>query len=95
LDDIRVGSDNPGMEKPDRHTIHLQRIDRAQNMRRFYILSIQPTLFGEVSLIRNWGRIGAAGQTMVETFDRPLDAKAAFLRIERQKIRRGYRDLVG
>lgn len=64
-------------------------------MRRFYMLSIQPTLFGEVSLIRNWGRIGAAGQTMVETFDRPLDAKAAFLRIERQKIRRGYRDLVG
>ena len=64
-------------------------------MRRFYILTIQPTLFGEVSLIRNWGRIGAAGQTMVETFDCQHDAKTAFLRIERQKIRRGYRELNG
>jgi len=34
-------------------------------MRRFYALSTQPTLFGEMSLIRSWGRIGTNGQTMV------------------------------
>ncbi|UEM18339.1 WGR domain-containing protein (plasmid) [Bradyrhizobium barranii subsp. barranii] len=38
--------------------LHLRRIDTTRNMRRFYLLSIQPTLFGGVSLIRNWGRIG-------------------------------------
>ena len=39
-------------------SVHLRRIDPAQNMRRFYSLSIQPTLFGGASLIRDWGRIG-------------------------------------
>ncbi|WP_083869762.1 WGR domain-containing protein [Bradyrhizobium sp. WSM1253] len=37
-------------------------------MRRFYALFTQPTLFGEMSLIRNWGRIGTSGKTMVQTF---------------------------
>ncbi|MEJ6871814.1 WGR domain-containing protein, partial [Bradyrhizobium japonicum] len=49
--------------------LHLRRIDITRNMRRFYLLSIQPTLFGGVSLIRDWGRIGTTGQTMVQTFD--------------------------
>jgi predicted DNA-binding WGR domain protein len=35
--------------------VHLRRVDPAQNMRRFYSLSIQPTLFGGASLIRDWG----------------------------------------
>ncbi|WP_434057371.1 WGR domain-containing protein [Bradyrhizobium japonicum] len=34
-------------------------------MRRFYALSTQLTLFGEMSLIRHWGRIGTSGKTMV------------------------------
>lgn len=63
-------------------------------MHRFYLLAIQPTLFGEASLIRNWGRIGSAGQTMIETFQHCDDANTAFLRIERQKIRRGYQDVL-
>ncbi|WP_354167368.1 MULTISPECIES: WGR domain-containing protein [unclassified Bradyrhizobium] len=37
-------------------------------MRRFYALSTQPTLFGETSLVRNWGRISTSGKTMVQTF---------------------------
>lgn len=73
---------------------HLRRIDPAQNMRRFYSMSIQPTLFGEASLIRNWGRIGTRGQTMVETFDTPDDAERAFGRLERSKRRRGYLDTI-
>ena len=32
---------------------HLYCIDPALNMRPFYNLSIQPTLFGDVSLVRN------------------------------------------
>ncbi|WP_425291569.1 WGR domain-containing protein [Aminobacter anthyllidis] len=38
-------------------------------MRRFYGLTLQPTLFGGVSVIRNWGRIGTNGQATIETFD--------------------------
>ena len=72
--------------------IHLHRIDPEQNMRRFYSLSIQPTLFGGASLIRNWGRIGTRGQMMMETFEAPMDADIAMQRLERSKRRRGYRE---
>ncbi|MUO42993.1 WGR domain-containing protein [Agrobacterium vitis] len=78
------------MEKEETGHVHLQRIDEAQNMRRFYMLAIQPTLFGGVSVIRNWGRIGSTGQTMMETFDNAEDADTAFSRVERAKKRRGY-----
>ena len=70
--------------------IHLRRIDAARNMRRFYELALQPTLFGDLSLVRAWGRIGSAGQSMVETFDREEDAARAWEL--RAKRRRGYRE---
>ena len=59
-------------------------------MRRFYALSTQPTLFGEMSLIRNWGRIGTNGKTMMQTFDGSAEAIEAFVRLERAKRKRGY-----
>ena len=75
--------------------VHLRRIDPTKNMRRFYSLSVQPTLFGGASLIRDWGRIGTRGQTMMETFDTADDADLAFDRLLRSKRRRGYRDAFG
>lgn len=67
-----------------------RRIDPARNMARFYLLALQPTLFGDVSLVRNWGRIGTRGQAKVETFATADEAEAALRRIERAKRRRGY-----
>lgn len=61
-------------------------------MHRFYMLAIQPTLFGGVSVIRNWGRIGSSGQTMIQTFDAEAEADAALSRLEREKRRKGYRE---
>lgn len=72
--------------------VHLQRIDPSQNMRRFYTLAIQPTLFGGASVIRNWGRIGTHGQSMMQTFDGMEEADRARSRLEHTKRRRGYRD---
>lgn len=57
----------------------------------FYALSPQPTMFGEMSLMRRWGRIGTNGQTMVQTFDGSAEAVDAFRRLERAKRRRGGR----
>ncbi len=88
-----MGRDNPAMEKEATDPVHLHRIDATQNMRRFYALAIQPTLFGGASVIRNWGRIGANGQTMMETFDSEKDARQVFSRLERTKRKRGYRDV--
>lgn len=80
------------MEDKETCQVHLHRIDAAQNMRRYYSIAIQPTLFGGASVIRNWGRIGSGGQTMMETFDHADDADTALFRLERSKRRRGYRD---
>lgn len=72
--------------------IHLRRVDAARNMRRFYELALQPTLFGGVSLVRTWGRIGASGQSMIETFNEAEDATIALMRLMRAKRRRGYQE---
>ena len=80
------------MQNEETGPVHLHRIDATRNMRRFYMLAIQPTLFGGASVIRNWGRIGSNGQTMMETFDGQEDADNALSHLERTKRKRGYRD---
>lgn len=80
------------MEHDETGPVHLRRIDPSRNMRRFYVLAIQPTLFGGASVIRNWGRIGTNGRSMVETFDSDGEATSACIRVERAKRRKGYRD---
>lgn len=79
----------------DDRPVHLRRIDPARNMRRFYELALQPTLFGGASVVRNWGRIGTAGQSMMQTFDHAADARAALERLARRKRRRGYHGSAG
>ncbi|MFC3058579.1 WGR domain-containing protein [Paenirhodobacter populi] len=80
------------MSKEEHGPICLNRIDPAQNMRRFYSLTIQPTLFGGVSIMRNWGRIGTRGQAMMQTFDDPQQAAVALERLACIKRSRGYCD---
>jgi len=41
--------------------IELRRLDPARNMFRFYLLAIEPDLFGGFRLLRQWGRIGWRG----------------------------------
>ena len=38
--------------------IALERVDAARNIARYYVPSIEPTLFAKHTLIRRWGRIG-------------------------------------
>lgn len=53
-------------------TLDLRRIDVARNMRRYYRLSVQRDLFGRACLIREWGRIGARGQSLIERHEEAL-----------------------
>ena len=92
LDTASGGSEILGMDHDETGPVHLRRIDPSRNMRRFYMLAIQPTLFGGASVIRNWGRIGTNGRSMMETFDSDDDAASASARLERAKGRKGYRD---
>jgi predicted DNA-binding WGR domain protein len=40
----------------------LYRIDSAKRMQRFYRMDVQPDLFGQWCLMREWGRIGSSGR---------------------------------
>ena len=37
-------------------------------MARFYTMALQPTLFGDWALLREWGRIGSAGRLVSCSF---------------------------
>ena len=72
------------------YDLYIERTDPANNVARYYALSIEPTLFGNSSLVRRWGRIGTHGQSKIHYFDREEDAVYMFLTILRQKLSRGY-----
>lgn len=71
-------------------SVYLTHIDPARNMARFYTMNVQPTLFGECSLVREWGRIGKGGQVRETNHPNPQEAQAFAHRIIRQKLRKGY-----
>lgn len=75
--------------------VRLTRHDPDRNMARFYALTLEPTLFGEVALLRTWGRIGTRGQVMMETFSGMAEAHVARAKLERTKLRRGYSERPG
>ena len=69
----------------------LHRIDPDANMARFYCIEVAATLFGDVSVLRTWGRIGTHGRTSIETCASIEEAERAASQTLRQKMRRGYR----
>ncbi|EJZ19853.1 WGR domain-containing protein (plasmid) [Rhizobium sp. Pop5] len=89
MDGELLNSHDPIMDAQPDITL-LYRIDPCRNMARFYRLSIQPTLFGGSSLLRNWGRIGTEGRLKVELFDTPGQAAAACEHAAGRKLLRGY-----
>ncbi|MBB5538780.1 WGR domain-containing protein [Rhizobium giardinii] len=73
------------------YQFYVERTDRSRNMARYYAMAIEPNLFGDVCLLRRWGRIGAKGQMKVHQFEREKEAVELFLDLLRQKRKRGYR----
>ena len=68
----------------------LERVDRARNMARFYVLSIEPTLFEDLALVRRWGRIAGAGPQRIDRHpSRPI-AQIELKKWLDRKRRRGY-----
>jgi predicted DNA-binding WGR domain protein len=54
-------------DSPSLHIL-LERIDPALNIARYYVLSIEPTLFAKHTLVRQWGRIGCLGRERLQFF---------------------------
>jgi predicted DNA-binding WGR domain protein len=70
--------------------ITLYRINPAKRMHRYCRLDVQPSLFGEWCLMREWGRIGRSGQARSARFPTPHEAEEALNQQRRIKERRGY-----
>ena len=68
----------------------LKKIDSSCNMRRYYSLSVQPDLFGNACLVREWGRIGTRGRIRIERHLDEGSALTALVRLSATKRRRGY-----
>ncbi|MEO3416168.1 WGR domain-containing protein [Roseovarius sp. CAU 1744] len=85
-----VPDDNPAMQLSETKPVHLIHVNPERNMARFYRIDIQPTLFGEMSVLRSWGRIGTKGRAMMVTFEDADQATEALLKLDKQKRRRGY-----
>lgn len=74
-----------------RFHLYLERLDPGRNMQRFYALSLEPTLFGDLAVVRRWGRIGTLGRSRLALCRTEAEAVALFLDMARRKIRRNYR----
>ena len=67
-----------------------ERVDRARNMARFYVLSIEPTLFDDLALVRRWGRIGTLGRQRIDLHPSRPVAQIELKKWLDRKRRRGY-----
>ena len=71
----------------------LSRTDPAKNLHRFYVVRLSPTLFGDWTLLREWGRSGSPGTVSLTSFALYDEAAKAEQRIIARRRRRGYRDI--
>ncbi|MGN6097090.1 MAG: WGR domain-containing protein [Bosea sp. (in: a-proteobacteria)] len=73
----------------------LDRTDPRQNMARFYVLSLEPTLFGDTALVREWGRWGQSGRRRLDLYPDVAEAVEALEDWLVRKTKRGYRVVDG
>ena len=67
----------------------LDRIDEPSNMARYYVLSVEPTLFGDTALVREWGCIGVSCRRRIDLYEHDAAAKVAIGTWLKRKSRRG------
>ena len=70
--------------------LHLKRLDPEQNMKRFYLMTVQRDLFGGATLVREWGRIGSSGTIATELYPDEGQAIDALAKIAKTKTAKGY-----
>ena len=68
----------------------LTRTDPLRNLYRFYVVRIAPTLFGEWSLVREWGRVGSPGTMRATIFKQQHEAQRAEQRSIKRRLAHGY-----
>lgn len=70
--------------------MYLTQMNKTSSNCRFYRIDLLPGLFGDWALVREWGRIGRAGQTRTDWFDDEAEAKDARFQLHMKKAKVGY-----
>jgi predicted DNA-binding WGR domain protein len=70
--------------------IYLERHDSEKNLHRFYQLHVVPGIFGDWSLVREWGRVGSPGTVRKEWFESEEGAVVAGGKLSDAKRKKGY-----
>ena len=70
--------------------IVLRRHDLTRNVSRYYVLAIEPSLYGDAALVRAWGRIGSLGRQRLDLYATADAAGEALELWLARKMRRGY-----
>lgn len=68
----------------------LDRVEEASNMARYYVLTVEPTLFGDTALVREWGRIGVSCRRRLDLYQDDDAARVALETWLKRKSKRGY-----
>ena len=68
----------------------LSRTDPTRNIDRFYVVQVMPTLFGDWTVLREWGRRGYPGTVRLSSYQRRNDAETAEQRTIKRRLQRGY-----
>ena len=70
--------------------IYLEHHDPDKNRHRFYQMIVTPGIFGDWSLVKEWGMIGSPGTVRKEWFDSEEEALLAGDRLCAAKQKKGY-----
>jgi predicted DNA-binding WGR domain protein len=70
---------------------YLEKLDPAKRQARFYALHLTQTLFGNWTLVREWGRIGSLERVAVDWFATFEEAYRAMDKKAQEKLRKEYR----
>lgn len=70
--------------------IYLERHDLAKNLHRFYQLLVATGIFGNWSLVREWGWVDSSGTVLKDWFKNKEDAVAAQIIFCKAKRKKGY-----
>lgn len=73
--------------------LRLQRIRPQKNERRFYAVTVTTDLFGQVVLVRNWGRVSTGGRLRWDLYTDLSAAETSLRDLARRKRQRGYQEL--
>jgi predicted DNA-binding WGR domain protein len=71
-------------------TLRLVSLDPSRNRARVYVLTWQPTLWGEIALVRTWGRLDHPGRSQMTIYPDRHQAQTDLRRLLRRRLQHGY-----